>query len=138
MRVGLRSDLLFVDDVVLLSSSVSELQLSLDRFAAECESAEMRISTPKSEAMVLIWKKVNCLLRFKEEILPQVGEFKYLWVLFTSEGRMEREIDRQIGAASAVSKVIERIISQKEVAEMSFVHRMAGLSIRGTVRGFAI
>ena len=37
-----------------------------------------------------------------DEILPQVEEFKYLRVLFTSEGRMEREIDRRIGAASAV------------------------------------
>ena len=29
-------------------------------------------------------------------------EFKYLGVLFTSEGRMERETDRRIGAAAAV------------------------------------
>ncbi|KAI3361916.1 hypothetical protein L3Q82_012186 [Scortum barcoo] len=34
------------------------------------------------------------------EVLPQVEEFKYLGVLFTSEGKMEREIDRRIGAAS--------------------------------------
>ena len=31
--------------------------------------------------------------RVGNEILPQVEEFKYLGVLFTSEGRMEREID---------------------------------------------
>jgi len=36
------------------------------------------------------------------EILPQVEEFKYLGVFSTSEGRMEREIDRRIGAASVV------------------------------------
>ncbi|TWW67096.1 hypothetical protein D4764_02G0001370 [Takifugu flavidus] len=42
----------------------------------------MKISTSKSEAMVLNWKKVECLLRVKEEILPQVEEFKYLGVLF--------------------------------------------------------
>ncbi len=34
--------------------------------------------------------------------LPQVDELKYLGVLFTSKGRMEREIDRRIGAAFAV------------------------------------
>ncbi|TWW61064.1 hypothetical protein D4764_05G0011540 [Takifugu flavidus] len=61
----------------------------------------MKISTSKSEAMVLNRKKVECLLRVKEEILPQVEEFKYLGVLFTSEGRMEQEIDRRISAASA-------------------------------------
>ncbi|TWW69254.1 hypothetical protein D4764_18G0000600 [Takifugu flavidus] len=84
------------NDVVLLASSARDLQLSLDRFAAACEAAGMKISTSKSEAMVLDRKKVECLLRVKEEILPQVEEFKYLGVLFTSEGRMEREIDRRI------------------------------------------
>ncbi|TWW73526.1 hypothetical protein D4764_15G0009200 [Takifugu flavidus] len=98
--------LLFADDVVLLTPSARDLQQSLDRFAAECEAAGMRISTSKSEAMVLSWKKVECLLRVKEELLPQVEEFKYLGVLFTSEGKMEQEIDRRIGAVSAVMRTL--------------------------------
>ena len=80
--------LLFADDVVLLASSGRDLQLSLERFAAECEAAGMRISTSKSETMVLSWKRVECPLRVGNEILPQVEEFKYLGVLFTSEGQM--------------------------------------------------
>uniref|UniRef100_A0A8C6PMX5 Reverse transcriptase domain-containing protein n=1 Tax=Nothobranchius furzeri TaxID=105023 RepID=A0A8C6PMX5_NOTFU len=56
---GLRiSSLLFADDVVLLASSERGLQLSLERFAAECEAAGMRISSSKSETMVLIQKRV--------------------------------------------------------------------------------
>ncbi|TWW76618.1 hypothetical protein D4764_12G0000080 [Takifugu flavidus] len=135
----------------------------------------MRISTSKSEAMVLNRKKVECLLRVKEEILPQVEEFKYLGVLFTSEGRMEREIDRRIGAASTVmrtlhrSVVVKRELSRKaklsiyrsifvptltyghelwvmtertrsrvQAAEMSFLRRVAGLSLRDRVRSSAI
>ncbi|CAL9694307.1 unnamed protein product [Knipowitschia caucasica] len=53
------------------------------------------------------------------EVLPQVEEFKYLGVLFTSEGRMEREIDRRISAACAVMRslyrtvVVKRELSQK-------------------------
>ncbi|TWW80939.1 hypothetical protein D4764_01G0007540 [Takifugu flavidus] len=116
--------LLFADDVVLLASSACDLQLSLDRFAAACEAAGMKISTSKSEAMVLDRKKVECLLRVKEEILPQVEEFKYLGVLFTSEGRMEREIDRRIGAASAVMRTLHRSVVVKR--ELS---RKAKLSI---------
>ncbi|TWW63621.1 hypothetical protein D4764_03G0006290 [Takifugu flavidus] len=163
------------DDVVLLVSSARDLQLSLDRFAAACEAAGMRISTSKAEAMVLSRKKVECLLRVKEEILPQVEEFKYLGILFTSEGRMEQEIDRRIGAASAVMRtlhrsiVVKRELSQKakfsiyqstfiptltyghelwvmtertssrvQAAEMSFLRRVAGLSLRDRVRSSAI
>ncbi|KAI3362222.1 hypothetical protein L3Q82_012540 [Scortum barcoo] len=55
-----------------------------------CEAAGMRISTSKSEAMVLDRKRVACPLRVGGEVLPQVEEFKYLGVLFTSEGKMER------------------------------------------------
>ncbi|MDG2590061.1 hypothetical protein P7M45_24300, partial [Vibrio parahaemolyticus] len=32
---------------------------------------------------------------FGRELLPQVMEFKYFEVLFTSEGRMEHEMDRR-------------------------------------------
>ncbi|GAA6064832.1 receptor-type tyrosine-protein phosphatase F-like, partial [Tachysurus ichikawai] len=56
------SSLLFADDVVLLASSNQDLQCALGRFAAECEAAGMRISTSKSEAMVLSRKRVACPL----------------------------------------------------------------------------
>ena len=46
----------------------------------------MRISTAKSEAMTLCRKPMDCLLRVGNESLAQVKEFKYLWVLFASEG----------------------------------------------------
>uniref|UniRef100_A0A673CDI6 Reverse transcriptase domain-containing protein n=1 Tax=Sphaeramia orbicularis TaxID=375764 RepID=A0A673CDI6_9TELE len=72
------SSLLFADDVVLLASSNLDLQRALGRFAAECEASGMRISTSKSEAMVLDRKKVVCPLRVGGESLPQVEEFKYL------------------------------------------------------------
>ncbi|KAI3369118.1 hypothetical protein L3Q82_025442 [Scortum barcoo] len=86
-----------------------DLQHVLERFAAECEAAGMRISTSKSEAMVLDRKRVACPLRVGGEVLPQVEEFKYLGVLFTSEGKMEREIDRRIGAEGAKLSIYRSI-----------------------------
>ncbi|KAI3362846.1 hypothetical protein L3Q82_001895 [Scortum barcoo] len=118
------SSLLFADDVVLMASSGQDLQHVLERFAAECEAAGMRISTSKSEAMVLDRKRVACPLQVGGEVLPQVEEFKYLGVLFTSEGKIEREIDRRIGAASAVMRSVYRTVVVKK--ELS---RKAKLSI---------
>ncbi|KAI3371803.1 hypothetical protein L3Q82_024365 [Scortum barcoo] len=80
--------LFYADDVVLMASSGQDLQHVLERFAAECEAAGMRISTSKSEAMVLDRKRVACPLQVGGEVLPQVEEFKYLGVLFTSEGKI--------------------------------------------------
>ncbi|KAI3364208.1 hypothetical protein L3Q82_010807 [Scortum barcoo] len=69
-------------------------------------------------------KRVVCPLRVSGEVLPQVEEFKYLGVLFTSEGKMEREIDRRIGAASAVMRsVYWTVVVKKELS------RKAKLSI---------
>ena len=80
------------------------------------------ISTSKSETMVLSWKMVECPLRVGNEILPRVEEFQYLGVLFTSEGRMEREIDRRIGAASAVMRALHRpVVVKKELSQKANV-----------------
>ncbi|XP_076732247.1 LINE-1 reverse transcriptase homolog [Maylandia zebra] len=151
----------------LLASSGEGLQLALERFAAECEAAGMRISTSKSEAMVLSQKRVECPLPVGDEFLPQVEEFKYLGVLFASDGRREPEIHRRIRAAAAVMRtlhrsvvvkrelsvkaklsihrsiyvptltyghelwvVTERTRSRIQAAEMSFLRRAAGLSLR--------
>jgi len=103
LRIG---SLLFADDVVLLALSGRDLQLLLERFAAKCEAAGIRISPCKSETMVLSRKRVECPLWVGNEILPQAEEFKYLGVLFTSEGLMEREIDRWICASSAVLRAL--------------------------------
>ncbi|KAK3569195.1 hypothetical protein QTP86_026474, partial [Hemibagrus guttatus] len=133
------SSLIFADDVVLLAPSSLDLQHALGRFAAECEAAGMRVSTSKSEAMVLDRKKVACTLQVGGELLPQVEEFKYLGVLFTSEGRMDCEIDRRIGAVAAVmrstyrSVVVKKELSQKAklllyhsiyVPTLTYVHEL--------------
>ncbi|KAK3563034.1 hypothetical protein QTP86_014091, partial [Hemibagrus guttatus] len=111
------SSLIFADDVVLLASSGLDLQHALGRFAAECEAAGMRVSTSKSETMVLDRKKVACTLQVGGEVLPQVEEFKYLGVLFTSEGRMDRKIDRRISAAAAVMRSMYRsVVVKKELS----------------------
>ncbi len=47
------ASLLFVDDVVLLASSDSDLQHKLGKFTVECKAVGMRLST--SKAMVLRW-----------------------------------------------------------------------------------
>ncbi|KAI3368190.1 hypothetical protein L3Q82_007913 [Scortum barcoo] len=57
--------------------TVRTFSVCWSRFAAECEAAGMRISTSKSEAMVLDRKRVvACPLQVSGEVLPQVEEFK--------------------------------------------------------------
>ncbi len=105
----------------LLASSERDLQHTPGRFAAKCEAVGMRVSTSKSEAMVLCRKKVDCSFWVGSELLSRAKEFKYLRVL--SEGKMEREIDK-IGAASAVMWALyQTVVVKKELS------RKAKLSI---------
>jgi len=55
----------------------------------------------------------RCSLWVGSKLLPQAKELKYLRVLFMSEGKMEREMDRRIGMASAVMRALYRSIVVK-------------------------
>ncbi|KAI3360206.1 hypothetical protein L3Q82_014515 [Scortum barcoo] len=95
----------------------------LERFAAECEAAGMRISTSKSEAMVLDRKRVACPLRVGGEVLPQVEEFKYLGVLFTSEGKMERErlTGGLVQRPAVMRSVYRTVVVKKELSRKAML-----------------
>ena len=60
-----------------------------------------------------------CSLLVRGEFLPQVEELKYLGILFTSEGRMECETDRQLGAAAAVMLSLYRSVMVKRFSGQS-------------------
>ena len=59
------------DEVVQLASSNRNLQHTLGQFAAECEVAGMKLSSSKSEAVILNQKKVECSRRVRNESLPR-------------------------------------------------------------------
>lgn len=72
-----------------------------------------------TEAMELSQEMVDCPLQVRDEVLPKVENFKHLEVLFTSEGRMEQEINWWIGVVDAVlwmpnrSVVVKRELSRQ-------------------------
>ena len=63
--------------------------------------------------MVPCQKKVDHPLQVGGESPPHVKEFKYLGLLFSSEGKTEQEIDRQIGAALAVMQTLKQSVVVK-------------------------
>ncbi|KAL6118110.1 uncharacterized protein ACO6RY_15769 [Pungitius sinensis] len=102
----------------------------------------MRIRTSKSEARVLSSKPMDCLLCVGIVSLPQVKVFKCLRVLFTSEGKMECELGRRIGAAGAVLHSLYRtVVTKRELSRAPgrlpwevFQARPAGKRPRGGPR----
>ena len=104
------SQLLFADDLVLLSSAESGLQRALDRFADARDNAGMKISTAKTEVLHLSRNPGQCVLQMNGATLKQVEEFKYLGVVSTSDRRQDKELDTRIGKASAVMRALHYLV----------------------------
>lgn len=119
----------------------------------------MKINTSKSRAMVLCLKTMGYLLWMGTELMPQAKEVKHLRVLYTSDRKMEWEIDRWFGEVSVITQrlyqtiKVENELSRKvkfsmgsdrkdkvmvPSAKMRFLLRVAALSLRDRVRGSEI
>ena len=110
--------LLFADDLVLLDSTQNGLQQALDRFSDTCSVAGMKISTTKTETMCVSRQPKQCSLQidhYNSQRVPlqQSEKFKYLGVSFTSDGRLNSELDIRIGKASAVMRELHRSVVLK-------------------------
>ncbi|CAM1296041.1 Uncharacterised protein r2_g532 [Pycnogonum litorale] len=62
----------------------------------------MKISVAKTETLLLSRRPMQCTLHVSGVPLKQVETFKYLGVVFTSDGRRDIELDTRIAAAGAV------------------------------------
>ena len=109
--------LLFANDIARLASSGAGLQRALDRFAAECITTGTQISTKKIEVMVLSRQKEHCAVNVNGTPLNQVEKFQYLGVEFSNDARLDCEIDRRVGSASAILRSLYRsVVTKKEVS----------------------
>lgn len=79
------------------------------------------LSTKKSKN-THSWKREECPVLFMSELLPQAAELEYLAVLLMTEKRLEQETDAQIGAASALMRILkERMI---DITILSYGHKL--------------
>ena len=101
------SRLLVAVDLVLLSSTESGLQRALNSFADACNTAGMKISTAKTEVLHLSRNPNQCVLQVNGATLKQVEKFKYLGVAFTSDGRQDKDKERQRLRPSEMMEVME-------------------------------
>ena len=109
--------LLFANDLVLLFSTQSGLQHTLNSFVDACNTAEMKISTAEIEELYLSMPD-QCVLRVNGAALKQVENFKYLGVAFTSDGRQDEKLDTRIGKASTVVQVLHySVVMKRELSK---------------------
>ncbi|CAM1299744.1 Uncharacterised protein r2_g968 [Pycnogonum litorale] len=70
----------------------------------------MKISVAKTETLLLSRRPGQCTLHVSGVSLNQVDKFKYLGVVFTSDGRQDIELNTRIAAAGAVMRQLQRSV----------------------------
>ena len=88
-----------------------------NRFETKCGEACMRISTSKTEAMVVSRAPSQCTLHVSGVPLNQVERFKYLGFTFTSDGKTDTEIYSRIGKSSTILHELYRTIIAKKAQQ---------------------
>ena len=73
----------------------------------------MKISTAKTEVLHLSRNPDQCSLQVNGATLKQEEKFKYLEVAFTSDGRQDKELNIQMGKASAVMRALHYLVVMK-------------------------
>ena len=104
------SRLLFDGDLVLLASSESGLQHALNSFAAASDIARMKISSSKTEILLLLRNSVRYFLKVGGVPLKLVQKLNYFGVIFTSDRGQDEELDTRSGKARAVMRALHHSV----------------------------
>jgi len=87
----------------LLASCEEGLQHALDRLSVACDQVGMKISTKKTEVLCLFKNPSQCTLQVSSNTQQQVKKFKYGGVVFASDGRQDKKIDKRVCKPNACS-----------------------------------
>ncbi|KAL0811093.1 hypothetical protein ABMA28_010361 [Loxostege sticticalis] len=95
-------NMLYADDVVLLSDSKQDIQENLEQWRRALESGGLRISRSKTEYMVCHFNQTRPLdtdVTLDNIKLPQVHKFKYLGSMIADDGTIEADVTNRITTA---------------------------------------
>jgi len=82
----------------------------------ETDQARTKISTNKFKVLFLSRNTKQCMLQVSGNTLQQVEKFKYLGMVFTSDGRPNKKIDARIGKANPVLRGLNSsVVTKREL-----------------------
>jgi len=116
-----KNRLLFADELVLhawIFSTGSSVHIWSFFSSAACDQAGTKISTKKIEVLCLSGRPRQCILHVSGNTLQQVETFKFLGVVFTSDGSRNKGIDSRIGEANAIlGELYCSVVSKQELTK---------------------
>jgi hypothetical protein len=109
---GPTKTMIYADDIVIWGENSKDVQREVDEWNKVTEEYGMKISTEKSESVVLQRNgkiKVD-KIRLKGEELKTLDEFRYLGSIVTNEARIGREIQKRVQQAEGFYQKVRKLL----------------------------
>ena len=108
----------YADDTVILAESEQQLQQLVHTVVTESELKGLYLNSTKSFTMVFSKAKVSpaCSVSVHGNVLGQVQSFVYLWSLFTSDARNDKQVRRRIGIAKSTFTSMNIILTARTIS----------------------
>jgi hypothetical protein len=108
------SNLRYADDIVLLATSVEELQELVDRLVTAGKEYNLEINTSKTKVMAVDGNPAKILVEGKE--LEQVKRFQYLGSAITEDAKSMQDFKERLAIGTAVMTALKRIWQGHNIA----------------------
>ena len=110
--------LLFADDRVIMAESEEGLQSNLKVLSEAMDRWDLKVNWMKTKVMRVARKRDSCEVSIGDQVIEQVDEMKYLGVVISSDGRMEKEIEARIAMATRlVGGMGDMVLSRRELSK---------------------
>ena len=111
---------MFADDMVMMAETKEALQHNVEAMNEALSRWDLRVNWKKSKVMRVARKREECQVVIGDEQLEQVDTMKYLGVMISGDGSMEREVEARIGCASRViGGMSQAILRRRELSKQT-------------------
>ena len=124
---------IFADDMVVMAESVEGLQHNLQVMSDVLSRWELRVNWRKTKVMRIARKREECEVKIDEEVIEQVDAMKYLGVMISSDGRMEKEVEARIGGATQVIGGLNDVVLRRKELSRSTKLKVVNATVMPTL-----
>ena len=115
-RCGLPCELLFADDLAVVTDTEEEMQRRWLGWQIRMESKGLKVNFGKTEVMISSRRGTKANIKYSQGTsLRQVNKFKYLGVTISEEGGSEEAVSARVSAAWGKWRDLSRVISDKKI-----------------------
>ena len=113
----------YADDLVLLANTTEGLQSGLDALHSYCITNKLTVNTNKSKIMCFANKVPNHLphLRYNEEAIEWVNEFKYLGVTFSRQNTFTSGLGLLCHQAQRAQTVVDLHVLKHKTLSVEYI-----------------